>query len=166
MKKIRNLSGVNTYADLLQFVHSTAALSITDAEAIRFYTDSDEEWKQTLLNACPPSPEVEKVIVKYGDADTIHLLSVRYGFYPETIAWAMKEGSPDVAEAVVKNLKGRPSAAAEELMVRRGEAELLKLYLKKFKYLEDDAEKVLNQDPALNSLLQLYIDLQSSSLNA
>jgi hypothetical protein len=161
MKKIRNLSGVNSYADLLQFVHSTAALNISDEEAIRFYTDSDEDWKQTLLNACPPSPEVEKAIVKYGEADTIHLLGVRYGFYPSTIEWAMKEGSPDVAEAIVKNLKERLSAVAEELMVRRGEAELFKMYLKRFKYLEDDAEKVLNQDPALNSLLQLYIDLQS-----
>lgn len=161
MKKIRNLSGVNSYADLLQFVHSPAALNISDEEAIRFYTDSDEDWKQTLLNACPPSPEVEKAIVNYGEADTIHLLGVRHGFYPQTIEWAMKEGSPDVAEAIVKNLKERPSATAEELMVRRGEAELFKMYLKRFKYLEDDAEKVLNQDPALNSLLQLYIDLQS-----
>lgn len=161
MKKIKNLSSISSYADLLKFVHSTAALSITDEDAIRFYENSPEDWKQTLLNIVPPSPEVEKTIIRYGDEETVNLLRIRHGFYPETIEWAMKEGSPDVAEAIVKNLKERLSAVAEELMVRRGEAELFKMYLEKFKYLEDDVEKVLNQDPALNSLLQLYIDLQS-----
>lgn len=161
MKKIKNLSSVNTYADLLQFVHSSAALAISDEEAVKFYTDAPEQWKQTLLNACPPSPEVEKAIVRYGDEETIHLLGVIHGFYPETVAWAMRQEFPDIAETVVKNLKDKPSSNIEELMVRRCDADLLRLWLKKFRVLDDDAEKILNQDPTLNSLLQLYIELQS-----
>lgn len=161
MSKKKTLSGITDYADLLSFVHSSAALSMTDHEAIKFYETASEEWKQTLLSACPPSPEVEKAIIQYSDEDTIHLLAVVHGFYPETVVWAMSQEFPDIAEVVLENLKDRPSAKAEELMVRRADPELLKLYIKKFHTLEDDAERVLNEAPELNSLLHLYIELQS-----
>ena len=162
MKKIKNLSSISSYADLLKFAHSSAALSITDEDAIRFYENSPEDWKQALLNMVPPSPEVEKTIIRYGDEETVNLLRIRHGFYPETIEWAMEQESPDIAEVVVKNLKKRPSAKAEVQMVRRGEAELLKLYIAKFHFLEDDAERVINEDPRLYSLLQLYLDMRLS----
>ena len=159
--KRRNLSGISNYADLLRFVRSSAALNVTDEEAIRFYTDAPEQWKQTFLNACLPSPEVEKAIIRYADADTIHLLATVHGFYSETIAWAMRQEFPDIAEMVVKNLKDKPSSDIEELMVRRCDADLLRLWIKKFRTLDDGAEKILNEDPSLNSLLHLYIELQS-----
>ena len=161
MSRKKSLSGIATYDDLLEFIHSSAANNITDEEAIKFYENAPSSWQQTLLNVCPPSPEVEKVIVNYGDEDTVHLLRVRYGFYPQTIEWAMAQDSPEVAERVVKNLKTKPNSHIEELMVRRGESELLRLWVEKFHHLDDDAERVLNQEPALNSLLHLYIELQS-----
>lgn len=162
MSKKKSLSSISSYADLLKFAHSSAALSITDEEAIKFYTDSPEDWKQTLLNLVPPSPEVEKTIIQYGDEETVNLLRIRHGFYPETIEWAMEQESPSIAEMVVKNLKERPSAKVEVQMVRRAEAELLKLYIAKFYFLEDDAERVINEDPRLYSLLQLYLDMRLS----
>lgn len=160
MSKKRTLSGITDYADLLKFAHSSAALGITDAEAVEFYTTAPSEWQQTLVNSCAPSMEAEKAIVLYGDDDVFHLLCVRHGLYPQTIEWAMQEGSPEVAERVVKALKERPSAKAEILMLRRGESELFKLWLQKFYNLEDEAERVLNEDPSLQPLLSLYIDLQ------
>ena len=161
MRKKKTLSGISDYADLLEFVHSSAANNITDEEAIRFYEKAPGHWQQTLLNICPPSPDVEQAIVLYGDDEVFNLLVIRYGLYPQTIEWAMVQESPEVAERVIKSLKERPSVKAEELMVRRGESELLKTYVEKFHYLEEDAERILNQEPALNSLLHLYIELQS-----
>ena len=161
MSKKKSLSSICTYDELLVFVRSNAALNITDEDAVHFYINEPEHWKQALLSVCQPSPEVEKVIVNYSDGDTVRLLCRLHGLYPQTIEWAMRDGTPDVAEVVVKHLEERPDSKIDELTVRRREPALRKLYVKKFGSLEDDAERVLNEDHRLNSLLQLYIDLQS-----
>jgi hypothetical protein len=160
-KKKKTLSGITTYAELLEFVHSSAVNAISDEDAVKFYENAPSEWQQTLLNTCPPSPRAEKTIVLYGDDNVFNLLSLLYGLYPKTIEWAMAQDSPEIAERVVKSLKEKPDTHIEELMVRRGEGELLKLWVRKFKCLDDEAERILNQEPSLNSLLHLYIEMQS-----
>ena len=150
------------YSALLRFVHSTATNGIDDKDAADFYRDAPEDWKQTVLNSCAPGPEAEKAIVLYGSDETVHLLRVRHGFYPQTLLWALNEGTPEAAMRVVKALKNKPSSEVEVAMLKRGESELFKLWIEKFHYLDEEAEKLINEDARLWSLKNTYIDYQTS----
>lgn len=164
MKKL-TLLGIlaeNDYAKLIKFAHSSAVHSISDDDAATFYRDAPDNWKQTLLNACAPGLEAEKVIVSYGDGSLVNLLCIRHGIYPQTVLWAFKHGDAQTAERVLSCLKHKPDEKAEVAMAKRGELELFKLWLDKFGDLEDDTEKLLCEDPTLSTLKSYYIDRQIS----
>ena len=116
---------------------------------------------QALLNFCAPSQEIEKFLIEKGTPETLHLLSVRYGFYPSVLEWMMRECDNETVTKVVNCLHDKPSSVkVEHLMVRRCNKELLKLWLSKFYVLEDSTEKLLNEELDLSSMLSYYIELQ------
>ena len=158
MKK--SLLKIRDYQELLEALRSDVVISTEDA--VKFYATASEEWKQTLLNARPPSPEVEKAVITYGNEDTVHLLGVLYGLYEQTIEWALREGSTEIAKKVVSCLKKRPNLCAEELLIRRNEPQLFKMYVEKFCYLEYHGEQLLKQSD-FKHLLQLYNELHGKN---
>ena len=160
--KRKDLLGVlaeGDYAVFMDFLHSNAVCNVSDADLVEFYRRAPENWKQTLLNRQAPGVEAEKTIMAYASVDTVHLLRVLYGFYPQTVLWAFKEGDEQTAQKVLSCLKDKPSSEVEVVMLKRGESELFKLWIKKFKALDEEAEKLINEDPRLWSLKNDYIEM-------
>ena len=145
------------YSAFLRFAHSDAVLGATDVDQENFYISAPTDWALTLINSLAPSPETERTIVKYQNEEVVHLLAVKWKLYPRTIRWAFEEGTDEDAEKVLAVIKEKTSDI-EVSLVRRGSLELFKIWLKKFKTLDEDAEKILNEDPNLSCLLSFYID--------
>ena len=149
------------YSAFLRFVHSDKVLSATDADQEDFYSRAPHNWAMTLVNSLAPSPSVEKAIVKYQETDVVSLLAIKWKLYPKTIRWAFEEGTTEEAEKVLAVIKEK-TPELEVAMLKRAELELFKEWLDKFGELEDEAEKLINDDISLTTLKSYYIDWELS----
>ena len=151
----------NDYSAFLRFVHSDKVLSATDTDQENFYTRAPHDWAMTLVNSLPPSPSIEKTIVKYQDEEVLSLLAIKWKLYPRTIRWAFEEGTSEDAEKILAVIKEK-TPELEVSMLKRAELELFKEWLNKFGELEDEAEKLINDDIRLTTLKSYYIDWELS----
>jgi len=149
------------YAKLVWLINSSWIHRITDEEACAFYQNAPEDWVVTLLERHQLSPKVERVVITYNSAEVVATLYRTSGFFHETIEWAFEQSDEDITEKVLNCLEypyHRPSPKAEVAFVKRGNSELFKLYLEKFGDLCEEAEKLLNEDSRLSSLLSIYVN--------
>jgi len=137
---------------------------ISAQQQLQFYKEAPDLWIQTLINYCPPSQEAEKIVIQRQLSEGIHLISVLYGFDSATLAWVMKDGDDKMVKNVVDCLYNKPSVKIEQLMVRRQDKELLKLWISKFYTLEESTERILHEELELSSMLSYYIDLQNGKV--
>ncbi len=161
MKKSKTLCEYLTegdYASFLRFVHSSSVLAIDETDECDFYRDAPERWAKTLLNSHAPSPAVERVIMLYHSSEMISFTNIKWIFYPSSMTWAFSEAPIDVAEKVLDALHYKPNSEIEVAMLKRADLELLKAWLDKFHYLDEDAEALINEDPNLSGLKSYYID--------
>lgn len=149
------------YSAFLRFVHSSRVFSVTDVDQENFYVEAPQQWAMTLVNSLAPSPSVEKAIVKYQDEEVLSLLAIKWKLYPKTIRWAFEEGTSDEAEKMLSVIKEK-SSDIEIAMLKRAELELFKQWLTKFGELDDEAEKLINEDISMSALKSYYIDWEIS----
>jgi len=150
------------YAEFVRFLHSSKMNMVASDDEVYFYINAPEEWIEALLSSYAPSRRAERAILQYRSEKILNFSSSLWRLYPQTIIWALREGSPEEAEKIVNVLPDKPSPEAEVAMLRRSELELFKLWLEKFGELEDDAERLINEDPNLASLKSHYIDWELS----
>ncbi len=150
------------YSAFMRFAHSSAVLAVDESDEVSFYEKAPENWALTLINSKAPSYEAEKAIIRYQSVAVLSLCRIQWGVYHKSIMWALEEGSSEDAEKIVDSLKAKPAPQAEVAMIRRCESQLFKLWLNKFGELDEEAEKLINEDASLWSLKNDYINWQLS----
>lgn len=160
MKTLSGLLAENNYPAFLKLVHSSKVHAVTEEDISSFLVDAPEDWKQTLFNVMAPSKRVEIEILRYSTPSTISLVKSRWGLYEESVLWAMENASDEVAEALILSMSERLDSEGEVLLLKRKNLELFKIYLQKFNHLEEDAERLINEDSSLFVLKSYYIEQQ------
>ncbi len=164
MKGLLQILAERDSSAFLKFVNSNRIHKVSNAEAIEFYKKAPEKWVLFALLRQIPSPEVEKAIICYNSKVIVKRLYNLYRFYPQTITWALRTNDSLVTEKVLATIKGRCDERADEetevAFLKRGEAELFKIYLQKFHILSEAGEKLLSEDYRLSPLLSIYLDYQ------
>jgi len=161
-KNLNEYVAEGDYSGFMAFIQSSKISNISAEDEYDFYTNAPAQWAEMLISVQAPSRRGEKAIIKYQNKEVLSLVVSLWKFYPRTILWAFREGTAEEAEKVLYALNDKPSSEAEVAMLRRGELELFKLWLEKFGELEDEAEKLINEDPNLASIKSHYIDWELS----
>lgn len=161
LKTLNEYLAEGDYSAFARFLQTSQIHQISGDDEYDFFVNAPEHWAEALVSAVAPSRRAEKAIVKYQPQGVLDLLVSLWKPYPRTILWAFKEGSPEDALKVVNALRDKPAEEAEVALVKRGELELFKLWIEKFGELDEEAEKLLNEDPQLTALKSYYIDQMS-----
>jgi len=146
------------YVSFAQLVFRENLKNVSKEEFEEFYKIAPSNWAMTVLESTAPSVEEQMIIIKYQDARVLDFCARLYGIYGKTAFKVFQEGSDEECKKLIAALKTKPSAEVERALIDRGDAELFELWLDKFKNLEEDNERLINEELFYAGFKNIYID--------
>lgn len=132
--------------------------TLSDDEEVQFFKKASNMWKEAYLNAIWPSPKTEKYLMRSGSKELLKLLHDNWEFSDENLQWAFREASLETSKKVLCCLRVYPSEVVERTMLERKDTELLLAWVKKFKGLREEGERLINDTLGYQELRNVYIN--------
>ena len=143
------------------FVESMEVGRLAEDEEAEFVLKAPPTWLEAYFKKVYPYPRSERCMMadpKYQKA--LKVCERFWGLYEENLLWAFQNLPVSLCEMVLNCLEGTPGAEVEKAMLERQDAELLKVWLKKFKVLSEEGERLLEENLSFQSLKSAYIEEQ------
>lgn len=137
--------------------------AVSEADEVEFFKTAPETWKKLYVRTVWPQPASERCMMVSGDLEVLRLSYEMWGFWQENLLWVFENGTNNACIRVLRCLTSNPGTDVEVAMLHRNNVELLKEWLKKFRSLSEDGEKLLEESVGLQSLKRAYIEYALSA---
>lgn len=160
-KSLMQLLRRRNYADFAKAVVYDGLKDVVPAEEVKFFTGAPKSWIAKYLDNRAPSMAGERVLVTKGSMALLEIACATWGLYSENVLEVLKNGSDKMCLLMIENLRFSPGAEAETAMLDRKDPHIFRCWLENFRFLSEDAERLLEERSDLNTLKNMYIEQQS-----
>ncbi|MBO4285297.1 MAG: hypothetical protein J5895_03600 [Alphaproteobacteria bacterium] len=157
-QSLTQLACAGDYVSFARLVFRNKLKGVSKEDLEEFYKIAPSNWAMTVLQQEAPSVEEQVIIIKHQDARVLDFCARVYGIYGKTAFKIFQKGSDEECKKVISAIKSKPSTEVERELINRGNADLFELWLKKFKALEEDNERLICEELSFSHLKNVYID--------
>lgn len=134
---------------------------LTEKEEADFVRKAPTKWLEIYFSKVYPYPRSERCLMtnlKY--QKVLKICEKHWGFNEDNLLWAFQNLSLSMCEVLINCLEHNPGAEVEKAMLSRRNADLLMAWLRQFKTLSEDAERLIEENLSFQSLKTAYIEHQ------
>ncbi len=140
--------------------------SFSEEEEFYFFKETSKKWQKAYIEIECLFPKTERWLMATASLDLLKKSYEKWGFFEKNLEWVFSQTSETVCQKILSVITNIPGDEVEKAMLQRQDTELLILWLKKFKELSEEAERLLEEKAEYQSLKRVYIDFMVEKLKA
>ncbi len=134
---------------------------LTENEEADFVRKAPPKWLESYFSKVYPYPRSERCLMaNFKYQKVLKICERLWGFNEENLLWAFQNLSLRMCEVLINCFEHNPGIEVEQAMLARRSADLLITWLRKFKTLSEEAERLIEENLSYQQLKTVYIEHQ------